>query len=244
MIKILNANAKNPHDYKSVQDRAEWIDNENGNFVKVYFRINTIGFDCAAGFFTKESDRDTFHNEASEIVKSFGIVEDCGYKQNNEYLYVHPQNISGIIAKSKVKTIAEALDDSSSMFVRWVDVYDEYVYMEDTNYIEILNGKRLEIAQAIIERTFTKRTNRFYTLRDVAVEMQERFKVNRINAIENINTPKTTYRFVVEVIKQLVENGYLVQAEDYYYIRSLNKGEQRKNKIDYTNMEVKPIYSV
>jgi len=244
MIKILDANAKNPLDYKPIQDRTEWTDNGNGNFVKVYFRINTKGFNCYNGFFEHKTDSTNFHNEASEIIKSFGVVESCGYNQNNEYLHAHPQNISGIIAKSKVKAIAKSLDNSLSMSIRWVDVYDEFIYMKDTDYIDILNGKRAEIAQAIIGWAATKRTNQFIAASPIALKAQENFKVNRINAIENANKEGMTYKFAIELIRQLVDNGYLIQEDDYYYIRSLNKGEQKKNKVNYATMEVLPIRSV
>jgi hypothetical protein len=44
-----------------------------------------------------------------------------------------------------------------------------------------------------------------------------------------------TFKYVVKVIEQLVSDGWLVQVEQngYTYIRSFNKTEQKKNKIDY-----------
>lgn len=214
-----------------------WIGDKTDGYIKVYFRINTKDFDCANGYFNNEDSRTAFHTEISEIISTFGIVESCGYKQNNEYLHVHPQNISGIIAKSKVRSIAEAINNSESTSIRWVDLYAEYVYMTDEEYINILNEKRAEIAQNIVKESATKRTNQYVSLRDVAISTHEKFKINRINSIEDINRPKITYRFIVEVVKQLVNNGYLVQIEDYSYIRSLNKGEQKKAKVDYMNWD-------
>lgn len=87
--------------------KEEWNDNGNGNFAKVHFRIDTIGFDCARGTFSNDAVRPQWYDEASEIIRDFGIVESCGYKQNNEYLYAHPQDISGIVEKSKIKDIAD-----------------------------------------------------------------------------------------------------------------------------------------
>lgn len=218
-----------------------WSDNGDGNYVKVYFRINTKGFACAYGFFEEMSDKEAFNKEASDLIKSFGIVESCGYHQNNEYLHARPQQISGIVAKSKVKDIAEAINKSNTMTIRYVNVYNEYVYMEDAEYIEILNSKRQEIAGYIVEKSATKRISQFYSCRDIAVNVQEKFKVNRINAIEDINTHKTTFKYALEIIKRLVENGYLIQTKDNTYIRSLNKTEQKKRKINYDNISVMPI---
>ena len=216
-----------------------WDDNGNGNFASVHFRINTIGFN-SYGSFDNENDRVAFYNEAAEIIKSFGIVNDCGYKQNNEYLHSHPNDISGIVEKSKIKAIAEALNNSKTMKIRWIDVYEEYVYMSDDDYMEILKSKRDDIAKYIIERCFTKRTNLFKSSFEIAIAVQETFKINRINAIEDINNPKTTFKYAVQIIKQLIDNGYLVYVEENnnHYIRSFNKTEQRKNKINYDVIKI------
>lgn len=220
---------------RSYSSRDEWKDNGNGNFANVYFRIDTIGFDCISGYFAEDNDRKAFHEEATRIIKSFGIVESSGFKQNNEYLYAHPQDISGIVEKSKIKAIAEAIDSSQTMKIRWADVYEEYAFISDSDYTAILDSKRQEMAHYIIQNCFTKRTNLFKSAYEIAINAMEKFKVNRINSIEDINNPKTTFKYAMEIIQQLVENGYLIQVvdSDRQLIRSMNKTEQRKNKINY-----------
>lgn len=217
--------------------REEWTDNGNGNYAKVYFRIDTIGFDCMNGSFSEETDVQLFHEEASNIINSFGIVKSSGFKQDNEYLYAHPQNISGIVAKNKIKDIAEAIDNSKSMTIRWIDVYEEYTDMTDEEYKKILDSKRNDIAAYIVENCFTKRTNQYRSSFEVAVNAQERFKENRLNDREDINQHGMTFKFAGEIIRQLVDNGYLVSAEDNL-IRSLNKTEQKKNKVNYEELKV------
>lgn len=220
---------------RSHSSRDEWKDNGNGNFANVHFRIDTIGFDCMSGYFAEDNDRKAFHEEATGIIKSFGIVESSGFKQNNEYLYAHPQDISGIVEKSKIKAIAEAIDNSQTMKLRWADVYEEYALISDSDYTAILASKRQEMAHYIIQNCFTKRTNLFKSAYEIAINAMEKFKVNRINSIENINNPKMTFKYAMEIIQQLVENRYLIQVldSDRQLIRSMNKTEQRKNKINY-----------
>lgn len=220
---------------RSYSSRDEWKDNGNGNFANVYFRIDTIGFDCISGYFAEDNDRKAFHEEATRIIKSFGIVESSGFKQNNEYLYAHPQDISGIVEKSKIKAIAEAIDSSQTMKIRWADVYEEYAFISDSDYTAILDSKRQEMAHYIIQNCFTKRTNLFKSAYEIAINAMEKFKVNRINSIEDINNPKMTFKYAMKIIQQLVENGYLIQVldSDRQLIRSMNKTEQRKNKINY-----------
>ena len=110
-------------------------------YVKVYIRINVSSYDCAAGFFNSETDRENFYTEASKLIKSFGILEDCGYsvehsKEKQAYLYVHPQNISGVIRKNDVKKVAEAFDNMENVSVRWVDLYATVYVMTDAEYNE------------------------------------------------------------------------------------------------------------
>lgn len=238
MLKFYDMSSRDYSNYYA--NRKDWSDNGNGNYAKVYFRIDTIGFDTCKGWFTEEKDNSLFHDEASEIIKSFGIVESSGYGQNNEYLYAHPNDISGIVEKSKIKAIAEAINNSKSMKIRWVDIYEEYAIISDDDYMEILNSKREEMAKYIVEKCFTKRTNLFKSRFETAINAQERFKTNRINAIENINTPKTTFKYAQDVIAELVENGYLIQVieNETAYIRSLNKTEQKKNKVNYDSMRI------
>lgn len=216
--------------------KTEWTNNENGNYAKVYFRIDTKGFNCMNGFFQNESDCVDFHNEIERIIESFGIPESCGYNQNNEYLHAHPQTISGIVNKDKIKSVAEAIDNSQSMKIRWVDVYNEYADISDNEYKKILDDKKAEIIKYIIEKCCTKRKDTYCYEVDIAVCAQERFKVDRINAIEDVNKHGMTYNYIVNIIDTLVSNGLLIRTSDGEGIRSLNKTEQKKNKIDYANV--------
>lgn len=214
--------------------KTEWTNNGNGNYAKVYFRIDTKGFNCMSGFFENNLDCAAFHDEIEKIIESFGIIESNGYKQNNEYLYAHPQNISGIVKKDKIKAIAEAIDSSTSMSIRWVDVYNEYVDISDEDYKIMLDNKRTEMIAYIIDQCYTKRRDRYYRTIAIATNTQERFKTDRINAIEDFNKHSMTYKYAMDIINILVDNGYLVRTSDGEGIRSLNKTEQKKNKIDYS----------
>jgi len=221
----------------------EWSDNGNGKFAKVHFHIDTIGFNCMDGCFAEEKDNTNFHSEISEIIKRFDVVESSGYKQTKENLYAHPSVVSGIIAKSKIKAIAEAINNSSTMKFRFAYVGEEYSIIPDDEYVEILNGKRQAMAKDIVERCATKRTNQFYYIQDIAKSIMEKYKENRIDKREDINNFGITFKYVVKVIEQLVSDGWLVQVEQngYTYIRSFNKTEQKKNKIDYDLVYAKKL---
>lgn len=82
-------------------------------YVNVYFNIDTPSYDADCSFESKEMQI-LWSKEASNLISSFGILEDSGYsvengKDKRAYLYAHPQQISGIILKNDVKKIAEAV---------------------------------------------------------------------------------------------------------------------------------------
>lgn len=220
-----------------IYSKAEWKDNGGGNYVNVYFRIDTVGFDCMSGYFQNDDDRNAFISESSKLVKSFNIDESCGYKTKDEYLYCHPQNISGIVAKNKVKDIAKAINESCTMKIRWVDVYKTYYKISDEDYSKILETKKEEMARAVLESCVTKRKNSFVRSYEVAVRIAEKFKTYRINAQEDINNLGMTFRYVDSIINKLIEKRYLksVEQNGNLYIRTINKTEQKKEKINLEN---------
>lgn len=222
---------------RNFAERKKWSDNGSSDYIEVYFRIDTTGFNCINQGFETEEDRNAFCAEASNLIKKFNISENCGHRQTDEYLYAHPQNISGIVAKSKVEDIAKAINDSRTMKIRWVDVYEEYFQISDGEYKIILENKREEIVKAIIEGCVTQRSNRYCISNEVIRSIVERFKVNRINAQEDINTQGMTYMFVCEIVNELIATGYLkaVTQEKILYIRTIKRMKQKKEEIVLEN---------
>ena len=120
-------------------------DIDYGNeYVRVYFRIDTPSYHYERGFSSTE-DRDSWNTEASNLISSFGIMEDSGYKVDNgkekcAYLYAHPQNISGVVLKNDVQKIAEAISNMKLSSIRWVDLYETVYVISDNEYQEYLDG--------------------------------------------------------------------------------------------------------
>lgn len=119
----------------------ELTDNWNPNadygneYVNVYFRINTPLYDCSYGFHSDE-DRERWNTEASELIKSFGIMDGSRYdiersKEKCAYLYAHPQSISGVILKNDVKRIAEAISKMELSSICCVDLYETFHVISD-----------------------------------------------------------------------------------------------------------------
>lgn len=128
--------------------------NYGNEYVNVYFNIDTPTYDYRNGWETEE--REAWLKEASNLISSFGILEDSGYKVENgkekcAYLYAHPQQISGVILKNEVKKVAETISNMKLSSIRWVDLHETVYVISDEEYKEYLDGKKDIIRKAIFE---------------------------------------------------------------------------------------------
>ena len=210
-------------------------DYEN-EYVSVYFRIDTPSYHYDRGFSTTE-DRDKWNTEASNLIKSFGIMEDSGYKVDNgkekcAYLYAHPQNISGVILKNDVKKVAEAISNMELSSIRWVDLYETVYVISDSEYEEYLNGKKEDIRKALFEKSATTRTTKYYCAFDVARNIAGMVRLNRLGHNDGKNYGSgQTIEYILKVSEEMIAEGYLKYFEQngQKYIRSLNKTEQKQS---------------
>lgn len=217
-------------------------DADYGNeYVSVYFRIDTPKFDDYTGFFKSNEDRDKWDNEANNLIKSLGILEDSGYtvensKEKQAYLYTHPQNISGVIRKNDVKRVAEAIDNMELSSIRWVDLYETVYVISDNEYEEYLNGKREAIRKELFVVAATTRTTKYYNAFNVARSLAGKFRLNRLG----LNDGKSfgsgqTIEYILNVADEMIKEGYLkfFEQNGEKYIRSLNKTEQKQMKVKF-----------
>lgn len=214
-------------------------DCDYGNeYVKVYFRIDTPSYHYSNGFDTEEN-RNKWNTEASGLIKSFGILEDCGYevehsKDKQAYLYAHPQNISGVVLKNDVRKIAEAISNMELSSIRWVDLYETVYVISDSEYEEYLDGKQNEIRKALFENSSTTRTTKYYNAFDIAKHTAGLVRLNRLGLNDGKNYGGgQTVNYILKVVDKMIEEGYLKYFVDgdIKYIRSLNKTEQKKMKL-------------
>ena len=214
-------------------------DMDYGNeYVRVYFRIDTPSYHYERGFSSTE-DRDSWNTEASNLISSFGIMEDSGYKVDNgkekcAYLYAHPQNISGVVLKNDVQKIAEAISNMKLSSIRWVDLYETVYVISDNEYEEYLNGRKEEIRKALFEKSATTRTTKYYEAFDVARHIAGMVRLNRLGLNDGKNYGSgQTIEYILKVADEMIEEGYLkyFERDGYKYIRSLNKTEQKQSKL-------------
>ena len=216
-------------------------DIDYGNeYVRVYFRIDTPSYHYERGFSSTE-DRDSWDTEVSNLISSFGIMEDSGYKVDNgkekcAYLYAHPQQISGVILKNDVKRIAESINNMKLSSIRWVDLHETVYVISDNEYNEYLDGRKDEIRKALFEKSATTRATKYYAAFDVARNIAGMVRLNRLGLNDGKNYGSgQTIEYILSVADEMIAEGYLKYFEEdgFKYIRSLNKTEQKKSKLQF-----------
>ena len=186
-------------------------DVDYGNeYVDVHFRIDTPSYHYSNGFDT-EDNRNKWNTEASHLIESFGILEDCGYavehsKDKRAYLHAHPQEISGVVLKNDVRKIAEAISSMELSSIRWVDLYETVYVISDNEYEEYLDGKQEEIRKALFEKSSTTRTTKYYNAFDVARHIAGLVRLNRLGLNDGKNYGSgQTVDYVLKMADKMID---------------------------------------
>lgn len=215
-------------------------DADYGNkYVSVYFRIDTPSYDYNCGF-SSDDDRQKWHEEVSELIKSFGIFEGIGYdiekrKDKQAHLYAHPQDISGVILKNDVKKVAEAISKMKLSSIRWVDLYETVYVISDEEYEKYLSDRDEEIKKALFDSCHTTRTTKYYSAFDICRNLAGTFRLNRLGLNDGRNYGSgQTIDHIMRIIDEMANTGLLVITkgkDDLKLVRSINKTEQKRLKL-------------
>lgn len=217
-----------------------WNPSEDyGNeYVNIHIMIKTPSYNIASGFISVV-DRDTFFTETSDVLKSFGILEDSGYnvahnEEKQAYLYIHPQDVSGVIKKNDVKKIAESFNKLKTCSVRWVDLYKTVYIMTDAEYNEYLTTRKADIRKMLFEKSKTPRKDRFYAIMDVSRDIADKIRLHRLGIDDGkcYGGVGQTVDYILECAEELITEGFLIGVDDVRgkFIRSINKTEQKAFK--------------
>ena len=213
-------------------------DMDYGNeYISVCFDIDTPTYDFNNSW--SKEDREAWRTEVINLIESFGIIEDSGWKVEHSdekcaYLHAHPQQISGVILKNDVKKVAEAISNMKLSSIRWVDLHETVYVISDNEYNEYLDGRKDEIRKALFEKSATTRTTKYYAAFDVARNIAGMVRLNRLGLNDGKNYGSgQTIEYILSVADEMIAEGYLkyFERDGIKYIRSLNKTEQKQSKL-------------
>jgi hypothetical protein len=207
----------------------------------VHFRIEANGYKYPSFHFTEE-DKKAFYTEVSEALKPLGWNTKTDKEWNcidivngKSHLYLHPQDFSGEVLKNDIKAIAEALQEHNTFYLEWVDLYETVYDMSDDDYCKYLDSKKSEIRTSLYRDFGTTRTNKYYSVYNVCCSLTGKYGLKRVNKNDGLNYGNGyAMQYIAEIIKEMITEGSLAGAEfnNTNYVRSLNKAEQKKLKIN------------
>ena len=217
-------------------------DADYGNeYANVYFRIDTQSYDDMNGGW-KADERETVGKEINRLFTSLGWTCSISgfngvcstYTKGKSNLYMHPQNYSGEVLKSEIKSVAEALEKAKTFSLRWVDLYDTVYDITDDEYEEYLKGKDKELRRCLFDMCGTTRKNKYFYAFDVCRCLADRFRLRRIGLNDGRNYGSgQTIEHIMKVIDEMAkENLLFVKEKDgQKLVRTPNKTEQKQMKI-------------
>lgn len=147
-----------------------------------------------------------------------------------EHLHIHPHELSGVVAKNKIKAIAEALAACETISCRWVDVYDEISTMDNTAFRAALAERTEEIEADLLQAFTTKRKNLYivpsYWSGPIAA-LSGKYTIRRRSC--ESGQDGVCCEFLNSVFEKLVEAGKIVSAETKHGTgyRTAKKDEQK-----------------
>lgn len=231
--------------YENGKKVSNWNPDDNyadNEYANIYFRIECPTY-CHTPYgigFRTDSEKQAFDKDISDTFKNMGWeIEYATARKGKAHLYLHPQQISGECKKKDVKAIAEALAQHDTFHIRYVDIYETVYDMTDEEYRNYLDTKKEEIKKMLLNSCKTKRTNAFFDLYGRAFVTAEKIRLRRVNdddgkyGYSSNGCYGTTDNYIVGVIAELVQAGYLIKAEQHgkFYVRTINKTEQKKLKL-------------
>lgn len=205
--------------------------NYGNEYVNVGFNIDTQSYDGIS--FKNEADRELWHTEVDDLIESFDFLNDCGFLASRgnkrEYLYPHPQQISGVILKNNVGKVAEAISKMKTSSIRWVDLHRTVYDISDDEYKTYLLSRKDDILKEIFRLCKTNRTNQYRNACFVCDYVFNKFKIERLGGDGLVNSS-----YIVGMVNMMIDDGFIVvgkKDDDLMFVRSINKTEQKKMKI-------------
>lgn len=206
-------------------------------YIQVYFRLNQRVYEWGRGWTGIISDTD-YYNAVEDFFRSIGFEILPGRSsgvcptafRGKEHIYLHPMDFSGVVLKTSVEEIAEAMQsvDKSLFSCDYVDLYHTIYDMGEHEYIAYLNGQSAKIDNLLLEAAATKRSNLFKDRWDIINYVAGEVALHRIDKTENHEPCKDTQFFVRSRIVALQKKGYIIVGMENDHIRAANKTELKK----------------
>jgi hypothetical protein len=204
-------------------------------FVRVHIRIETPSYrqQGVLGWQTPE-DNDYFQAEIGKILsKAKMIVDGSRASTQGEYpedLYIHPDDLSGMISIHRLADIVSLLDQCPTSKLRWIDIYDFPEGLDADEKLRRLRHYEPELIRTLIEKHNTGKKSAFrhvpvFSDRGVASGFAG------LQFVENFSRGMTGCpvgnQYMEELMVGLMKDGILHMGEQdgHRFYRTALKGE-------------------
>lgn len=192
---------------------------------KVYFRIDTpsyyknkygVGFENEDGQIFQRDITDLFLASGWEIQKERYSIGGCNtITKDKQELYLHPQQVSGVVIEENIPAIEKLLSTSALFTFRNTDIYEEVFDLTDEEYINILKSKRKEIENDILKTYRTKRSNLYITETWTPLDnILSKYRIKRLSHYIGVySSSNSDIQYIQEIFEELVNNKRIITAQ-------------------------------
>lgn len=196
------------------------------NYKRVYFRINTPSYyksSYGVGFENQEESNNFDRVAINIFLKDKWKIKE---KRNNgscttivkdkQELYLHPQSFSGIVLEQNIPNIEQLLKKENDMFkFECTDIYDDIFDISDEEYINILESKKQEIENCIINIFKTKRKNLYILSTYTSLnKVLNKYRIKRLDSYIGVYSDSDIdIKWIKNIFDNLVKQNKIVSAE-------------------------------
>lgn len=208
---------------------------DNRTYVKVYFRVNA-GYQWDVGIDHEQADR--FNDELISLLSPLGFTCERNPQEERrghcpqlargiEWLYCHPQELSGWVVQDAIPAIESALQNGTTFTLRHIDTYETGMNYTEDEFRQALEAKHADIAANIRTRFTTKRSN-LYTYISVLDAIKS--GIQRAEPLYSFRSPLLAIEneFIRSVFDSMVASGDIVtiqsQGRTLYRTRCASDG--------------------
>lgn len=202
-------------------------------YINTHFRIKSK-YTYKDGWNTLQEqamfDLDTiniFHNLGFILRPPSEHIRTAGYR-GGEFVYCHPQDISGWLKRESILEISEALSKATEFTVRNVDTYEACLNFTPDEFMQELQSRRDCIEGQILEKLATKRKDWFHTHFDA---MSICTNIPYFDRHRDFTLRNILDSFITEILNDLVAQGRIavnISAHGLKAYRTINSKKRLK----------------
>lgn len=210
------------------------------NYKNVYFRINTpVYYKSGHGVgYENQEDKELFRENIKNIflndnweikIQKYSSGCDSVVKDKQE-LYLHPQEVTGVILEENISYIENLLSNSKVFSFNKTDIYDTIFDITDEEYLTILEAKKSEIENDLLEIYKTKRSNLYITDSSPISQVMNKYSIKRLSHYKGMSTNAVDWKYVADLFENLVSENRILSAKTKHGEGYRTKTEKEKKK--------------